>query len=264
MSMEDTFGRPLSPSYARLTTPNSRFPPGDPTPRPGDFGEWLKSTRSRARKYTVEELEELALRLSEVGRPFGDGEEGTPKGGGAAAGGGSPARSQLMTRTLRGDPAKGKRVMIMRVKRSTGQIDTPPIPGYTGHRPGAICKEIVRVTCGSDEERSMHQDLSLSLGMSMSRNDVSTFSPQVTMGNSLLAESAYLSRKPVFQLSEKAFQSKTSDFILHQMRTMKFERGKSGKNHFARRIKSKKASHGVGSPVSVVSVSTASGIRRKK
>ena len=86
--------------------------------------------------------------------------------------------------------------------------------------------------------------------MGMGRNDVSSFSPIMSTGNALLSESAFLAKKPEFQLSEGAFQSKTTDFILHRMATMKFERGRGIMNHDATRVKRKKGGHG--SPTSVV------------
>ena len=232
--LKDTFGAPLSASF-KNTAPN----PSDPDPDPDDsFKSWLASTR--ATKLTLADLENLKAELSSTSNPF------SPPSSSRSS---NPSTSRssspnMCIRTLRGDPSTGRTTYL--IKRRKSQFNSTnhnaPIPGFTGHRPSPSSISISR----SPSETAILQNLSLSLGLTMSRADLSTYSPQLSTSNLLMAETAYLAKhNPQFTLAETAFKVKTSDFVKHQMRTMKFAREQHGKDLDKAR---RRASEGAGSP----------------
>jgi hypothetical protein len=101
-----------------------------------------------------------------------------------------------------------------------------PIPGFTGHRQGDICHEIVRKPFPSTMEESiLRQELSVNSTTSIKVGyDFSTYAPPrwgSSTSQSALSESAKMARKPRFQHSERAFRRNSSDLVKHGMLSLK-------------------------------------------
>lgn len=140
--------------------------------------------------------------------------------------------SFIQNRTIRSDPVPKHRL----IPESDPNHPTakPAIPGYSGHRQGQICRELVRPVPPNGEEDVLRQDLTVNSSANLKIGyDFSTYAPRPwgsSTSQSYLSESAKLTKRPKFQFTEKAFRRSSSDFVKHGMLSLKFARAKNNES----------------------------------
>ena len=128
-------------------------------------------------------------------------------------------------RTIRSDPVPSHK-LAPEHDPNNPTSKPRPIPGYSGHRQGQICRELVRPISANGEEEVLRQDLTLNSSAAIIAGyDFSTYAPRAwgsSTSQSFQADSARLARRPKFQFTEKAFRRSSSDFVKHGMLSLKF------------------------------------------